>query len=404
MMKRMLIVAALVAVVAAPAMAVSISLYTIAPLGTATSSQGTAITNDGKYVVGYDGGGTSDRSFLWTATGGTSGPLLAGSYMSTATGVAYRKNPISGAKELMIGGKMSSGQVGMFRSTDMGATWTRPYATAGSAPGTGASNSVGGNMSSDNAWLGWAEGTTSYSISHVAGDPTTSDTSTKSVTQKNQIWGVSNTGRAAADRKDAGGIYQNLWLGYVTGGGTATQNFFAGLDGTLHGVPGSMSGDGTAVFGQSPKTGDTVNNYGYKYVVGGSTTALPELPGTGGSTSRAFLYGASEDGNFAVGMQYVGMERAALWYNLNDPNPAHWRVLDLTDWATANLPGSMGAFTGNMRRAYSVGVNAQGAPVITGMGWSNELAATRGFVITVPEPATMAFLALGGLALLRRRR
>jgi hypothetical protein len=404
----MVIVSVLVAVATSVAMAAPLGLKVIAPLGTLTTSQGTAITEDGLYVVGYDGGGTTDRSFLWTATGGTTGPMLAGSYMSAATGIAYRKNPITSAQELMVGGKMTSGQIGMFRSTNMGATWTRPFATAGSAPGTGASNTVGGNMSSDNAWLAWAEGTTAYSITNVSGDPTVAATSTKSVTQKNQIWGVSNVlGRAAADRKDAGGVYQNLWLGYVTGGGTATQNFFAGLDGTLHGVPGSMSGDGTKVFGQSPKTGDTANNYGYKYdIASNTTTALPELPGTGGSTSRAFLYGASVDGNFAVGMQYVGMERAALWYNLNDPNPANWKVLDLTTWALNNLGTEWGTgqiFTGNMRRAYSVGVNADGQPVITGMGYINAVG-TRGFVITVPEPATLAFLALGGLAMLRRRR
>jgi len=399
----MLIVAALVAVVASPAMAgYAISLNRIEPLGTAVSSTGFSITADGKYVVGYDGGGITDRAFLWTATGGTAGPMVAGSYMATAKGISYGSN----TSTLWMGGTQSSGQVGLFRSTDSGASWSRPWATSGSAPGTGF-NCVGYDGTSDQAWIGWAEGTTSYSITATSGTtPYATATSTKGVTEKNQIWGVSNTGRAAASRKDSAD-YRSLWLSYVTGNGTAVQNFITAFDGTQHGVAYSMSGDGTKVFGQAPKTGATDVKYGYKYVIGGGAmVALPEIAGTGGSVSRAVPYGASADGNFVVGMQYVGMEKAALWYNLNDSDSNNWKVLDLTQWASDN--GILDGFTGNLRRAYSVGVNADGKPVITGMGVyyapGSTVALTRGFVLTVPEPATMAFLALGGLALLRRRR
>jgi len=83
-------------------------------------------------------------------------------------------------------------------------------------------------------------------------------------------------------------------------------------------------------------------------------------------------------------------------------------VIDLTNYAIAN--GILDGFTGNLRRGYSVGVNELGQPVITGMGVyyapGSTVALTRGFVMTmdIPEPGTMAFLVLGGLALLRRRR
>lgn len=406
MMKRTLIVAVAMGLVASTGMAAT--LLQIAPLGTATSSDARAITPDGLYVVGHDGGTTADRAFYWTAAGGTQGPMLAGSYLSQATGIAYRTNPISGAQELMVGGKQSSGQVGLFRSTDAGATWTRPFGTSGAAPTNGAGNIVGGGSpTSDQTWISWGEGTSALSITSASGDPVVTATSTKSVTQKSQIWGVSNTGRAAANRRDTSSIYQNMWLGYVTGGGTATQNFFAGLDGTLHGVAFSMSGDGTKVFGHSPITTDTVNNYGYKRdIAGATTTALPELVGTGGSTSRAIPYGASADGNYAVGMQYLGMEKAVLWYNLNDPNPANWGALDLTQYAIDH--GILGEFTGNLRRAYSIADIGGGQVTIVGMGVAyatgTTVALVRGFVMTIPEPATLTFLALGGLAMLRRRR
>jgi len=399
----MLIVSAALALVAATAMAAPVGVKVIAPLGTQTSSEGRAITPDTLYVSGHDGGTTADRAFLWTATGGTTGPILSGSYLSQATGVAYRTNPITSAQELFVAGKMSSGQVGVMRSTDAGTTWTRPYATAGTAPGAAPSNTLNSAPGSDQVWLTWAEGTTALSITSISGDPTVTATSTKSVTQKSAVWGVSGNGRAAAYRRGTDSINQNMWLGYVTGNGTATQNFFAGLDGTLHGTASAITTDGTKVFGQSGKVGNT-NNHPYKYDIGtNTTTALPLLPGTTGSTSLGWVYGTSADGNFAVGMDYVGMERAALWYNLNDPNPANWKVLDLTTWLNTNVGnnGNGPVFAGNMRRGYAVAVNGDGQPVITGMGFTT---ATRGFVITVPEPATLAFLALGGLAMLRRRR
>jgi len=297
MMKRMLIVAALVAVVASPAMAgYAVSLNRIDPIGTYTSTTGFSITADGKYVVGYDGGGITDRGFLWTKTS-MQNNMVAGSYMSTAKGITYGADGAT----LYMGGTQSSGQVGLFRSTDSGLTWSRPYATSGSAPGTGF-NCVGYDATSDQAWLGWAEGTASYSITAASGTtPYATATSTKGVTEKNQMWGVSNTGRAACSRKDATD-YRSLWLSYVTGNGTAVQNFITAFDGTQHGVAYSMSGDGTKVFGQAPKTGNTADKYGYKYVIGGSgMVALPELAGTGGSVSRAVPYGASRRRQFCRG-------------------------------------------------------------------------------------------------------
>jgi len=290
----------------------------------------------------------------------------------------------------------------MFTSSDNGTTWTRPFASAGSAPGTAAANTVGG--SGDTGWMVWNEGTSAYSVTRIYGDPTVAGTATKNTTTSCYVQGMSNTGRGAAARKDSTGTKQNVYLDFTTDAGTANQVIFNGLAGNVYGQATAMAGDGTAVFGQSPVTVGSTTNYPYKYVVGGSITALPLLPGTTGSVSLGYVYGASADGRYAVGMDYVGMERAALW------DTQTGQVYDLTTLASnlGILSDVNGGWGGNLRRAYTVGVNALGQPVIGGMGVyyaaGSTVALTRGYILTVPEPATLSFLALGGLALLRRRR
>jgi hypothetical protein len=400
MMKRMLIVGALMALLASSAMAAT--LVKVDPVGTMLTSQITAITNDGVWAAGYDAGGTTDRAFVYKVSDASViTNIVAGSYMAEGHGIGYRT--VSGVQQLVLGGKQSSAQLGMFTSSDNGATWTRPYATSGSAPGSAFSNAVGGSGANDTAWMLWAEGTSSYSVTRIYGDPTVAGTATKSSTQSVYVQGVSDTGRGACARKDASGTKQNVYLDFTTDGGTAAQNFFAGLDGTNHGIASQVSGDGTAIFGQSPIVGSGTTNYPYVKVVGGAITALPLLPGTAGSVSLGYIYGASEDGFYAVGMDYTGMERAAIWTSSG--------VTDLTTLAT-NL-GILGGFTGNLRRAYTIGEDGSGNLVIGGMGvWydvGSTVALTRGFLLTIapadlPEPATLSFLALGGLALLRRRR
>lgn len=400
MMKRMLVVATVVAVAASGAMGAA-SLVRIDPVGTNTTSAIYAITNDGAYAVGHGTGSTSDRAFLWKASDGSiTTNILSGSYLSSGTGVGYRLNPTTQVKELVLGGKQSSGQVGMFLTADGGTTWTRPYSSAGTAPGTSASNSVGGAGITDTAYMVWAEGTSAYSVTRIYGDPIVAGTATKNSPTAIYVNGMSNTGRAAGARRDTSGTRQNVYLDFTTDGGTAAENIFNGLDGTTKGIASAMSGDGKVVFGQSPIAGSGTTNYPYKYTVGGSIVALPLLPGTTGSVSLGYVYGASADGRYAVGMDYRGMEKATLW------DTATGNVVDLTWWAQGH--GVLDGFTGNLRRAYTIGVNAEGQPVIGGMGVYYDpanptVALTRGFVLTLPEPATLTLLAFGGL-LLRRRR
>lgn len=399
MMKRMVIVAAAMAIVASSAMAAS--LIKIDPIGTNTVSQIGALTNDGAYGIVHGAGNTNDRAFVYKVSdGSTMTNILAGSYLVSATGIGYRT--VTGEKRLVVGGKFSSAQVGMLETGNGGTSWTRPFATAGSAPGTASFNSVGGSGASDTAWLSWAEGTATYNVTRIYDG--TSGTAAKSSPSAIASYGMSNTGRAACFRKDSGGTRQNVYLDFTSDGGTATQNIFTNTAGTTAGIASAMSWDGTTVFGQAPVISGSTTNFPYAYTVGGSMANLPLLSGTSGSVSLGYVYGAGPD--VAVGMDYRGMEKAAIWWKNNSGT---WQVTDLTDLAT-NL-GILDGFTGNLRRAYTVGIDpVTGHYVVGGMGVyyasGSTVALTRAFVMTLPfpEPATMAFLALGGLALLRRRR
>jgi len=403
MMKRMVIVAAVMAVVASSAMAAS--LVNIPALGTNVATQGRAITPDGKYVTGVSSSTsgilTSEQGWIWDATNGTRAiGDPAKSNLSGGTGIGYRTNPTTNVKEIVVGGRESGGQYGVFLSTDNGANWGRKLVTSGTSPASGPTNSIGGGGTTGDCWFGWTDPAAAYNtVSKGTGDPITFVNGTKSYSTNGMgtANGLSNTGRMAGSRKSTSGLTQNYW--FQNSGTTGlTENSFNGLDGTKVGMGQAMSGDGTKVFGYSHTTADQAAWYPYMYTISTTTTtALPLLPGTTTTTGAAgYVYGASTDGRYAVGMDYVGMEKAVLW------DTQLGTVTDLTTYATN--AGILGAFTGNLRRAYSVGVNGLGQPVITGYGYAPSIqTGYTGFVLTIPEPATLSFLALGGLAMLRRR-
>jgi hypothetical protein len=201
-----------------------------------------------------------------------------------------------------------------------------------------------------------------------------------------------------------GGVVSNYVLTYDGDGGLGAA-FTNGLDGTTAGSLWDIADDGSYAGGQSPQTGKTGMWAYVRDMTNGNVFELPTANPSAAFASNSIVYGMSPDGNYAVGMDFTGagIEKAVLW-NLNDPNPANWTVLDLTQFAIDE--GILGPFTGNLRRAIAMGLNAQGQPVITGVGFAPTLdgAGWTGFVLTVPEPTSLVLLALGGLALMRRRR
>lgn len=403
MMKRTIILAAVMAMIASTAMAAN--LLTISPVGTQTSSEGRAITPDGVYVGG-NCGGTGGTGFIWDAVN-LSRTITAGSVQTNVNGIGYRypSDYPTSPRQILVGGN-NGGWESMNTSTDGGATWLKNRRTNTHAYVGNNYNMVAGTSSAvtpgriystfstntqnhyTDRWEGAGQG------AFGAGSP-----DAKSNPSDSTISGVSSEGTAVGRRK-YGSPLVNRSVKYVSnnaGGLALTQ--VSELPGSTTGALWDIADDGSKAGGESGKTAAPGGVFPYILnMATGATTELPvQVPAWTGPTWGR-VYGMSPSGNFAVGMDYSrGSERAVLW------DTVLMKEYDLTDYAS--YKHILDGFTGNLRRAYAVGVDGSGHPVITGWGVVQPGTLTRGFVLTmdIPEPGTMAFLLLGSLALLRRR-
>jgi uncharacterized protein YraI len=352
-----------------------------------TNNEGRAISPDGNYVVGLSSSPINLGFFYDVVNNVVRQPNGGGAIPNTpVTGIAYRTSGTN--TELILDG-MSSGYQTDWMTSDGGLTWGAKRRNTSFTPATqSTANTLGAVLGSDayyqtirdsgsiNAWVnqgsGTWPGTFAYSAKAVSPDTVGMN-------------GVAGTGRAVGWRITSG-VKKNYVLDW-NGTGTPTPWYFNGLDGTMKGEAFSISMNSTTndsiIFGQSPTATDS-NSHGYKATFSGSTETsiyrLPNFPDTAGSASLAVPYGCTADGKYAVGMNYRGAEKAVLW-DTHDASATNWTVTDLTDVATAG--GKLDIFS-RLTRAYSVGTNAAGALVVTGVGLdTNSPARTRAFVITV---------------------
>lgn len=362
----------------------------------------TSITPDGQYVGGTAGlgfaGSGKDTGFVWDAVNGSKS-FNAGGLQMSVNGIGYRY-PTAGGVELVVGGANASDQ-SMSMSTNGGLTWVKQRRTGTAYDGSMNTVAGTGGPVIYSTFFTPNSGTPTLYIDgrNDAGWLTTAAVG-KGTSSASTVRGVSSGGVAVGSRQ-VSGVDNNYVLTYT---GTTPGNVYtAGLAGDNRGSLWDIADNGTIAGGQSPVSDGRTGSWPYIRVMStGAVKELPNLGGTSQTVNNGLVYGVSPDGQWAVGMDYTnGIELAVLW-DLRDLN--NIQITNLTQFATD--AGILDGFTGNLRRANAMGIDANGNPVITGIGYnaSAEANGWTGYVLTVPEPATLTFLALGGLAMLRRRR
>ena len=380
-------------------------LELIPTLGSDTTSQSRAITEDGQYVVGASGTGTSARGFLYPVGSGTAINVLSSdnAQSTVANGVGYRTS--GGNTELIISG-LSSGFVTEFMTADGGVSFgIKRRNTSYTLNTVNGMNQLGSVTGSDAYYVSSRNSTQlQLDINRGTGTwPATITTSPKSVTTQGRMVGVGASGAAVGSRVN-GAVRSNYRMDFNSAG-SPFNAYFNGLNlvagQTQQGEAFDVSNDGLYVCGWSGLGTDsatTANSYAYKAIFSGTTwSATYQLPVTGletGSTAKTVAYGISGDGRYIVGGSYQGAYHPMLW-DTSDPNPANWVYFDLDLWA--RNAGLIDGWT-RLERGWSVGVDpVTGAAIVTGEGVYGGVA--RAFVMMVPEPSA-AWLLLGGLGML----
>ncbi|MDM8009317.1 MAG: PEP-CTERM sorting domain-containing protein [Phycisphaerae bacterium] len=221
----------------------------------------------------------------------------------------------------------------------------------------------------------------------------------------NTIGGVNPASTTAGHNRD--GDWHYAWQHAYKSGDTPDE------DGSLppasydywYSVANGISDDGNTVVGYGQTTSSILAPV-YWTQSGGTWTA--HYVDTTGMTSSSNICDSNQDGTILGGYIYAGMNKAVFW----DVNVLDGGVPDanyLADWLPAHGVPLMNGDVGWTVLSRIHSVHSDGPlTYLAGYGaWTEDGGTTttvRGFLVTIPEPATLAFLALGGLAMLRRRR
>lgn len=406
-MKKALFVST-VALLAATSLAVAVpyGATVITPFGTGTTTYGQAMTADGKYIVGTSGG---NQGYIYNTTNGnmyTIDRTTGGRTCTIAAGVGYRTS--GGVDQLVVYGAQSEGHQAFFQHN----LSTEPT-TSGSLWGAG---TVSLHPIGVNAGLG--VGSTNVLASQGIGTDLIYVTAPKQASTNIQEFSmyvgstITNNEDATAGKLTGGGVSYTGISGYqkpVTVNQAWIRKY--GSAGVFQAAPSpaaifGMAANGSRAVGYNPTTGLGTFVADLDPTTGNFTT-VTSLPTLAGTTAQSVCYGMSANGMLAVGTNYgatatgayfTGTGNRAVMYDLSDLG--NIQEIDLTSWAAGR--GVLRSFT-QLNKAYSIGVDGDGNYLVTGYGTITG-GAVRGFVLKIPEPASLAFLTLGALPLLRRRR
>jgi len=330
-------------------------------------SYANAVSADGKVVVGSSTNypANTSQAFRWTeATGMVGlGDLPGGIFGSAAKGV-------SADGSVVVGRGAPASWYQAFRWTEAGGMVGLGYLAGGSYPesvatGVSADGSVvvGSSTSSPGSepflWNSTAGmvGLGGFESRYYGG--------ANAVTPDGAlVVGTCNHGQVDAYRwTKAGGM---VAIGGSNSWGTA------------------VSRDGSVVVGSTSS-----GHQAYRWTAAGGMVGLGDLAG-GSFESQAF--GVSGDGEIVVGYGSVDSGALAIIWDLQHGMRELKTVLttecglDLTGW----------------RLGFATGISDDGR-VIVGYG-SGPQGGTEAWMAVIPEPTTLSLLALGGLAVIRRRR
>ena len=344
--------------------------------GTVTGNHSLYVTNisgDGSTIIGtqQEGSDSHEVAYRYTAAGGFQ-------EYANPTGLNSSFNDLSYDGSVAVG-SMSVG------SNFQAIRWTAAtgFVTLGTIPGGGVS-SYASTVSADGSIIYGADNIPSKSFVWDSAHGMQAIATTYAPTQfsKDGAFGSGRTFSNIGYRwNSATNAVQN-----ITPLGQYVYQIGPNLYSQYYSVPYNISHDGQTIVGACTTSQGT---QAFMWTPSGGTVGLGDLAGTGHNSSARNI---SDDGKVIVG-QSGGT--AFIWDSFNGMRDLKQLLI------SKGLGTQLAGWT--LLEASAVYVDQYGVPTVTGnaIDPNNNY---RGFVATVPEPTTVAFVALASLGLIKRRK